>query len=74
MRMLVEALATIGAKDTRTYIQSGNVVFRHEETDRELPVWAGLVPMRTAYEMPVADPKLIAGIDIPTSVQRLLDS
>ena len=35
MRMLVEAFAAIGAEDIRTYIQSGNVVFRHAETDRE---------------------------------------
>jgi uncharacterized protein (DUF1697 family) len=40
MRTLVEAFAAIGAEDTRTYIQSGNVVFRHEEADREALVAA----------------------------------
>jgi nitroimidazol reductase NimA-like FMN-containing flavoprotein (pyridoxamine 5'-phosphate oxidase superfamily) len=33
--------------------------------------WAGVVPMRTAYERPIPAPDLGAGIEIPDSVRRL---
>jgi uncharacterized protein (DUF1697 family) len=35
MKQFVPLLNKIGAEDVRTYIQSGNVVFRHDETDTE---------------------------------------
>lgn len=35
MKTLVAALAGIGAEEIRTYIQSGNVVFRHRDSDRQ---------------------------------------
>jgi uncharacterized protein (DUF1697 family) len=41
MQTLRELLARVGATDTRTHLQSGNAVFRHEETD-PLRIAAGL--------------------------------
>lgn len=33
MKELVAVLEDLGARDIRTYVQSGNAVFRSEETD-----------------------------------------
>jgi uncharacterized protein len=35
------------------------------------PAWAGLLPLETAYAVPVAAPDLRDGIDVPPSVRRL---
>jgi hypothetical protein len=39
--------------------------------DVEGPAWAGLLPLRTAYDVPVPAPDLRDGIDVPASVERL---
>jgi hypothetical protein len=39
--------------------------------DVEGPAWAGLLPLETAYAVPVAAPDLRDGIDVPPSVRRL---
>jgi nitroimidazol reductase NimA-like FMN-containing flavoprotein (pyridoxamine 5'-phosphate oxidase superfamily) len=36
--------------------------------DRELPVWAGELPLHHRFERPRADPRLTAGIALPRSV------
>lgn len=36
--------------------------------DYSLPIWAGVVPMRQAYDDPVPDPLLSVAVDIPASV------
>ncbi len=41
------------------------------EEDLSLRVWAGLLPLRTRYGEPVADPKLSADIPIPPYVRKL---
>ena len=40
--------------------------------DATLPVWAGEMPLVTAWGTPVADPELQPGIPLPDSVRRLL--
>ena len=39
--------------------------------DVDGPAWAGLLPLETAYAVPVAAPDLRDGIDVPPSVRRL---
>jgi uncharacterized protein len=41
---------------------------KDEEADMDLPVWAGVLPLRQVAEAPVADPLLRGGIDIPEYV------
>ncbi|HLH38931.1 MAG TPA: pyridoxamine 5'-phosphate oxidase family protein [Bryobacteraceae bacterium] len=41
-----------------------------DEPDYELPVWAGLLPMKFSPGEPVADPRLPAAIEVPEYVQR----
>ncbi len=41
-----------------------------EETDMDLPVWAGVLPIQQVVGVPVPDPALHAGIDLPQSVRR----
>lgn len=44
-----------------------------DEEDYQLPVWAGVVPLRLVAEAPIADPALLDDIDIPgyaSSYQR----
>src|SRR3954451_9451103 len=45
-----------------------------ESEDAAPDVWAGVVPAVTGWGEPVPSPGLRAGIDIPESVRRLLDS
>ena len=46
-----------------------DVGVKDDKADLTLPHWAGLVPMRTVYETPIASPDCDA--PIPPSVQRL---
>lgn len=40
-----------------------------DEADYDLPdVWAGLIPMTTTFGAPIADDRLLGGIDVPPSV------
>jgi uncharacterized protein len=39
-----------------------------DETDYELPHWAGILPLRFAADYPIADPRLRAGIEPPAHV------
>ena len=43
-----------------------------EPDDIGLPIWAGVIPMHTAYGEPVDAPDLPEGIEVPASVRRLL--
>ncbi|MEM1321788.1 MAG: pyridoxamine 5'-phosphate oxidase family protein [Bacteroidota bacterium] len=43
-----------------------------ERADYELPVWAGLLPLRKGYDLPEADPLLRADIPMPESVLEAL--
>lgn len=42
-----------------------------EEEDYALPVWAGVVPARVAYDEPVADPRLASGTPLPPYLRKL---
>jgi nitroimidazol reductase NimA-like FMN-containing flavoprotein (pyridoxamine 5'-phosphate oxidase superfamily) len=36
-----------------------------DEEDYDLPIWAGVIPLRMTSSPPIADPRLIAGLDVP---------
>jgi len=38
---------------------------KDEIEDYELPIWAGVLPLRLAAEAPIADPKLPEGLSVP---------
>jgi nitroimidazol reductase NimA-like FMN-containing flavoprotein (pyridoxamine 5'-phosphate oxidase superfamily) len=40
-----------------------------EETDYNLPVWAGELPLSLVVGEPIADPRLLAGIELPACFQ-----
>jgi hypothetical protein len=40
-----------------------------EETDYDLPVWAGELPLSVVVGEPIADPRLLAGIALPVYFQ-----
>jgi hypothetical protein len=40
-----------------------------EETDYDLPVWAGELPLSLVAGEPIADPRLLAGIELPAYFQ-----
>ena len=42
-----------------------------EKEDYELPIWAGVIPMKTVYGEPEADPLGNPSLDIPESVKSL---
>ena len=39
-----------------------------DEADYSLPVWAGVIPLRLTSGDPVADPRLLSGIEVPKYV------
>lgn len=41
-----------------------------DEADYALPVWAGELPLRVVVDVPVADPQLASGIEVPAHVQQ----
>jgi nitroimidazol reductase NimA-like FMN-containing flavoprotein (pyridoxamine 5'-phosphate oxidase superfamily) len=43
---------------------------KDEAEDYALPIWAGVIPLRLASAAPVADPKLIAGVEMPEHVRK----
>jgi len=43
---------------------------KDEAEDYELAIWAGVIPLRLASAAPVADPKLIAGVEMPEHVRK----
>jgi nitroimidazol reductase NimA-like FMN-containing flavoprotein (pyridoxamine 5'-phosphate oxidase superfamily) len=45
-----------------------------DEEDYELPVWAGTVPLRLAADAPVADERLMPGVECPPYVTDLVKS
>lgn len=59
-------------EDASAKIRSGGV--KDNETDRALPHWAGVVPVRTRYAKPVPEADLDAHLALPASVLRLLES
>ncbi|HEV2176893.1 MAG TPA: pyridoxamine 5'-phosphate oxidase family protein [Terriglobia bacterium] len=41
-----------------------------DEADYDLPVWAGVLPLRLATEPPMADPRLKPGLEVPQYVEH----
>lgn len=56
-------------EDASAKVRSGGA--KDDPADRNLPVWAGVVPQRAGYDAPIADDGSAA---LPDSVQRLLAS
>src|SRR5580700_10336524 len=45
---------------------------KDDEADYQLPIWAGVVPLRVASSAPVSDPRLIAGPQPPAYAKKYL--
>ncbi len=45
-----------------------------DKSDYKLPIWAGVIPMKTTFGDPISDPKLNKEIEIPKSVKSLLNN
>lgn len=41
-----------------------------DEADYGLPIWAGVIPLRTDALLPIPDPRLIAGIQMPSNISE----
>ena len=44
---------------------------KDDAEDYALPIWAGVVPLKTVAGTPIPDPKLTAGIEVSESVKQL---
>lgn len=47
---------------------------KDDAKDYELPVWAGVLPFETAYGEPVADARLMEGVDLPGYLGELFSN
>ena len=43
-----------------------------EESDYDLPIWGGLIPVATVLGKPVGDSRLLDGVKVPASVKRAI--
>ncbi len=41
-----------------------------DDEDYELPIWAGVIPLRLAASAPIPDPRLIDGVEVPEYAAR----
>ena len=57
-------------EDASAKVRTGGA--KDDPADIGLPHWAGVVPQRAAYGMPLADDSVAQGTEVPRSVQRLL--
>jgi hypothetical protein len=44
---------------------------KDDEEDYALPIWAGVLPVRTGLAAPQPDPRLVPGTALPTYLERL---
>ena len=60
-------------------IESASAKTRNEppvddDEDYELPIWAGIVPIKTQYLYPEPDSRLREEIEVPESLQKLMSN
>ncbi len=41
-----------------------------DKPDYELPIWAGVVPMKTVFEAPIPGPQLKQKLEVPKRVKQ----
>lgn len=66
------ALLRIPLEEASAKVRTGPPI--DDDEDMELPVWAGVLGLRTQVEEPEPDPLLAAGIDPPAYLDELLGS
>ena len=44
-----------------------------DDEDYDLPIWAGVIPAKTAYDAPIDDPKLNPGIEVPEGLSAAFE-
>jgi hypothetical protein len=45
-----------------------------EKNDYELPVWAGVIPIKQQLQQPIADPKLSSGLEPGSEIASIFDN
>jgi uncharacterized protein len=63
------AVLRLSLDEASAKVRSGGPL--DEESDYELPVWAGTVPLRLTAGAPQADDRLLAGVECPAYVTEL---
>jgi len=53
-------------KEASAKIRTGQPI--DDDKDYDLPIWAGILPLRISTESPVADPRLRMDLEIPAHV------
>ena len=68
----VTGVVAIEIKSASAKTQNGHLVDDNE--DYELPVWAGIIPMKTHYLSLEKDSRLCEDIEVSESLQKLLSN
>ncbi|MFP5331461.1 MAG: pyridoxamine 5'-phosphate oxidase family protein [Acidimicrobiia bacterium] len=63
------AMASILIDEASVKMRTGGP--NDEEEDYELPIWAGVLPVRRGYESPEPDPRNPAMLEIPTHIHEM---
>jgi nitroimidazol reductase NimA-like FMN-containing flavoprotein (pyridoxamine 5'-phosphate oxidase superfamily) len=59
---------SLALKEVSAKVRSGPPI--DGDDDYELPVWAGVLPMRIVAEDPISDPRLSSGITVPSYLKN----
>ena len=68
--MAVTSVISVEIEDAAAKIREGDP--KDDKADYELPIWAGIVPVRTAYGEPKPDELLSEGIDLPAYISDFI--
>lgn len=63
------AMFSIPIEEASVKVRTGGP--NDDAEDYELPIWAGVLPTRTGYSEPIADPKNHPGLEVPAHVLDL---
>ena len=60
------AMISIPIDEASVKVRDGGPV--DDEEDYALPIWAGVMPFKSGYETPIADPRNLPGLEVPHHV------
>jgi len=69
--MKATSVLKVTIEEASAKIRTGGV--GEEKADESLPIWAGIIPVKTVYEAPIRDEYLRDEIELPESVKGIYD-
>ena len=68
--LAITSVIAIDIEEASVKVREGGPI--DDEADYDLPIWAGLLPVRSVFDIPVTDPAMRQKIEIPASVKAAI--